>query len=415
MSTTQLPADLPSTAPQPSHGPDATEGRATPPWMTVASREIYVRLHDRTFIVSTLVTLFLILALAGLQAFLGNRDTTHTVAVTGPNATAVATQAGTAMHAADAKVSVTTVPVADEAAARVALTDGEADVWLHDDNGAWVLTSTGETSTSLSTAIQSAVTSSVLAERAQAAGTTVEALTAGTHVELKQLDGKPDNSTAIQIATFAFALLFYISAMLFGLQIAGSVVEEKQSRLVEIIATAIPVRHLLAGKVLGNSLLAFGQIAVFSIAGLVATSFSSAPSLLPGLTQAVVWFILFFVVGFIALASLYAVAGSLASRNEDLQSTTAPMTMIMVVVYMASFAMTGRAAEIASFVPIASVIAMPARILSGDTAWWEPVLALLVMAAFALLVILLAERIYRRSLMQTRGKLSWREGMKATD
>ena len=211
----------------------------------------------------------------------------------------------------------------------------------------------------------------------------MKALEQGTTLTTTRFDGQAGSSGFVKGATFAFALLFFMAAMMFGQQIAASVVEEKQSRLVEILATAIPLRQLLAGKILGNSVIALGQVVLFAAVGLVAVSFTDASTLLPTLSTAVVWFVLFFAVGFFALACLYAVAGALASRTEDLQSTTAPMTMVLMVVYVASFGLSGKALEVASFVPIASVVSMPGRLLAGDAAWWEPVLALLVMAAFS--------------------------------
>jgi ABC-2 type transport system permease protein len=87
------------------------------------------------------------------------------------------------------------------------------------------------------------------------------------------------------------------------------------------------------------------------------------------------------------------------------------MTTVLMLVYLLSFGLTGTGLKVASFIPIASVIAMPSRILSGDAAWWEPVLSLLIMAAFSAVTIVLGERIYRRSLMQNRGRMSWREAM----
>ena len=115
------------------------------------------------------------------------------------------------------------------------------------------------------------------------------------------------------------------------------------------------------------------------------------------------------------LACLFAVAGALASRTEDLQSTTAPLTIVMMFVYVASFSLSGTALEVASFLPIASVVSMPGRILSGDAAWWEPALALAVMAAFWAATVAVGERIYRRSLLQTGGRVSWRQALHTAD
>src|SRR5690606_36390958 len=155
-------------------------------------------------------------------------------------------------------------------------------------------------------------------------------------------------------ASFALAMLFFLGVMGSGYMIASSVVEEKQSRLVEIMATAVPLRQLLAGKILGSSAIALGQTVLFACIGLIAISFSSVASLLPALSTSLIWFVAFFIVGFVALAALYAVAGALASRAEDLQHTTTPMTMIVAAVYFVTFSASGTLATVLSYVPITS-------------------------------------------------------------
>ena len=117
-----------------------------------------------------------------------------------------------------------------------------------------------------------------------------------------------------------------MASLMFGMTLANSVVEEKQSRIVEIIATAIPVRQLLAGKVLGNTVLAVGQMALYVGVGLVGLAFTDYRGAGPAVVRrSVGWFLVFFLAGFVALACLWAVAGALASRTEDLQSTTTPL------------------------------------------------------------------------------------------
>ena len=404
--------------PGPSHGTGEVVGErdgSRRAWLIVARREIIVRLTNRAFIVSTLVTLAIIAGSGAWSVWQANRTTTHTIAVTGQDAARLVAAAATTAHQADDKVEVTARVVSDAAAARRVVESGDATAWLHEDAGGWVLTSVDGVDTGLRNALESAVRARALAQNATTAGTTVEALTRGTTLDDARFDGEAASIGFVRVATFAFALLFFLAAMMFGQQIAASVVEEKESRLVEIIATAIPLRQLLAGKVVGNSIIALGQVLLFAAVGLVALSFTQWAGLLPSLSTAVVWFVLFFTVGFFALACIFAVAGALASRTEDLQSTTAPMTMILTIIYVVSIGLTGVALEIASFVPIVSVIAMPARILSGDAAWWEAVASLLVMAAFCVGTVVLGERIYRRSLMQTRGRVSWRQAMAARE
>ncbi len=392
--------------------PDDGGGR---PWAIVAQREIVVRLTNRAFLVSTLITLLFIAGFGAFSVWQSNSTTTYTVAVTGADGRQLVERAATSAHQADDKVTVEATPVTGESAARALVDGGSADASLHQTGSGWTLTSADDADLALRTAVEAALRDSVLERNAAATGTTVQALEQGTTLTTTRFDGRAGNSGFVKGATFAFALLFFMAAMMFGQQIAASVVEEKQSRLVEILATAIPLRQLLAGKILGNSVIALGQVVLFAAVGLVAVSFTDASTLLPTLSTAVVWFVLFFAVGFFALACLYAVAGALASRTEDLQSTTAPMTMVLMVVYVASFGLSGKALEVASFVPIASVVSMPGRLLAGDAAWWEPVLALLIMAAFSAGTIVVSERIYRRSLLQTRGRVSWKQALSARE
>ncbi|CAN7223177.1 ABC transporter permease [Terrabacter sp. LjRoot27] len=385
------------------------------PWLIVAVREIVVRVTNRTFLFSTLFTLVFIAGFAAFSAWQAGKTTTYTVAVSSPEGTRLVEQAATAARATSDTVVITPTTVPGEGAARAAVDGGDIDAWLHETPSGWTLTSGDDVSLSLRAPLEGAVRDAALDRNAAAAGTTVEALERGATLTGDRFDGQTTNQGFVQAATFAFALLFLMSALMFGQQIAASVVEEKQSRLVEIIATAIPLRALLAGKVVGNSVIAMGQVVLFAGVGLVAVSFTEWSSLLPSLSTAVVWFILFFAVGFFALACLFAVAGALASRTEDLQSTTSPMTTLLMLVYFASFALSGTALTVASYVPIVSVVAMPGRIIAGDAAWWEPVVSLLVMAAFSAVTVVIGEKIYRRSLMQTRGRLSWKQALRTAD
>ncbi|WP_020142420.1 ABC transporter permease [Terracoccus sp. 273MFTsu3.1] len=385
------------------------------PWLIVAVREVVVRVTNRTFLFSTLFTLVFIAGFAAFSAWQAGKTTTYTVAVSSAEGTRLVEHAASTARSTSDTVVITPTTVAGEDAAHAAVDRGEVDAWLHQTSAGWTVTSGDDVAASLRTPLEGAVRDAALDRNAAAAGTTVEALERGATLVADRFDGQTTNRGFVQAATFAFALLFFMGALMFGQQIAASVVEEKQSRLVEIIATAIPLRALLAGKVVGNAVIAMAQVVLFAGVGLVAVSFTEWSSLLPALSTAVVWFVLFFAVGFFALACLFAVAGALASRTEDLQSTTSPLTTLLMLVYFASFALTGTPLKVASFVPIVSVVAMPGRIIAGDAAWWEPVVALLLMAAFSAVTVVIGEKVYRRSLMQTRGRMSWKQALRTAD
>lgn len=403
----------------PHHEQPPQDERPQASWPIVATREVAARITDRNFLVSTGFTLLLIIAVFVLQAFVAARASssiTH-VAVTDPTAAQIVSGMGRTgiPGLADTAVQPRTLP--DDAAARAAVQEGSVDAWLHQDGPTWVLTGDDTPGSQLQAALGTAVRDHVMAANAAAAGTSLQQLDANTTMRVDSLTGDVDTTGEMvrTLTGFVFAMLFYMASLLFGMAIAASVVEEKQSRIIEILATAIPIRQLLVGKVLGNTVLALGQMVLFVGVGLIGLSFTDYGTFLPSLLGPSAWFLVFFLVGFIALACVWAVAGSLASRNEDLQATTMPMTILLVGLLFLGTIADGTTRVVASYVPIASVITMPARLLDGSAAWWQPVASLAITLAFAALMIVVGERIYRRSLLQTGGRLSLRQALKVQD
>jgi ABC-2 type transport system permease protein len=378
-------------------------------WMLVARREVVVKLTDRAFLASTVVTIVLIAGILALQGYLQQRTSTYTVATADSAAAAMVDRVADGAHEVDDKVAVKSESKGDAAAARAAVESDDVDAWLERTGDGWTLVTRDEAPDRLMTVVSTVVRQAALEQNAAQVGTTVDALEKGTTVTPRQLDGDADRAGLVRALGFVFAILFYMASLLFGMALAGSVVEEKQSRIVEMIAAAIPLRQLLAGKVVGNTLLAFGQLAVFVGVGLVGMSFTDYGRFIASISGSVGWFLAFFVVGFLALACLWAVAGALASRTEDLQSTSTPITTLMLLMYFGALFLDGTARTIGSFVPPVSAILMPMRLLDGDAAWWEPAVALLLLVGFAALMVFIGERIYRRALLQTGGKLSLKQ------
>ena len=385
-----------------------------PAWVLVTRREVVSRITDKSFLIGTVLMVVMIVGFLGFTAWQDERTESVTLGAT-PDAVAMATaiEDGAAQH--DDKLRVEVVELADEAAAETALHDDDVDAWLHPTDDGWQLTSESSEQESLTDVAQAVVRQQVLADNAAGAGTTVEALEAGSTVSTDFLRGDAEKAAVAEIVGFVFVFLFYFAALIFGMQLASSVIEEKQSRIVEIIAAAIPLRHLLAGKVLGNTALAVIQLLVYLVVGLVGLSFTSYKSYVPALSGPTAWFIGFFLAGFVALACLWAVAGSLASRTEDLQATSTPLTMLMLVMFFGGLSLEGRGQVIASFVPPVSAVVMPKRILAGGVEWWEPLVALGLLAAFAAVTVWVGERLYRRALLQTGGRVSLRQAWSAAE
>lgn len=389
-------------------------------WMLVATREIVVRALNKGFLVGLLVTIVFVAGIVAFTSYMGNRTESFDVAVVaGDESAATALEAaadGRGGVPADDTVELTVVRVADAEAARAALVDESADAWLSSgtpEAPGWTLSGWREPDGTLVNLLGTSVRDQVLASRATAAGTSMSALTEGSEVATERLDGNPVDPEVVFLAGFVLAFLFFMGAVGSGSMIAGSVIEEKQSRLVEIIATAVPLRQLLAGKIIGSSVIALGQNVLLAAVGLVGLSFTDLSVVLPSMTASMLWFVAFFTVGFVAVAALYAVAGSLASRTEDLQYTTSPLMMLLMGVYIVTFAADGTLERVLSYVPPASIVSMPVRVLAGDAAWWEPLVSLAILLVTTVGAVLVGERAYRGALMQTGGRVTWRSAIAA--
>ncbi len=130
-----------------------------------------------------------------------------------------------------------------------------------------------------------------------------------------------------------------------------------------------------------------------------------------GIIPASGWFLVFFLFGFLILAAMWAVLGSLASRPEDLNNSSAPVLALILAALGAGLFATGQLLVVASYVPVMSSVAMPIRMLNTEVALWEPILSLVIALAAAAALIYLGEKIYRRAVMQP-GALSLRKAMK---
>ena len=394
----------------PAGRPSARGTSAGGAWRVVAQRELLVKLRDKVFVGSFVVLLLLSVAGVVAGAVLGGRTSTTTLAVVGgddrPVAVATAAQA---LLGPDEELEVVETP--DPAAAEALVTSGEVDAALLPAAAGQGLELVGdeEVGGTLSSVVPAAAEQVALQVGAEAAGTTPEALLAGGAVTERLLDPSEADPVATTLAPLVFGFLFYLVAIQFGMAIAQSVVEEKQSRVVEILAAVVPLRALLLGKVVANGALALVQVAVLAGVVLAGLAVTGNGALLSAVGAQVLWFVLFFVLGFVALACVWAVAGSVATRTEDLQATTTPLLVALLAAFYAGIFGSGWVLVAASYVPIASTVAMPTRLVGGEAAWWVPVLSAGLVLLAAVVLVRVGARLYERSLLRTDRRSSVRE------
>ncbi|THJ66749.1 ABC transporter permease [Arthrobacter echini] len=213
----------------------------------------------------------------------------------------------------------------------------------------------------------------------------------------------------------AFGAVFFIAALTFGSTIASSVVEEKQTRVVELLISAISTRALLAGKVLGNTILAMGQILGIAAIAMIGLAVTDQGELLGGIGAPIGWFAVFFLFGFILLAALYAAAGATVSRQEDIGSTTMPLTILVMAPYFLVIFFNDNPAvmTLMSYIPFSAPVGMPVRIFVEEAQWWEPFLSLVILLASCVVAIFVSAKIYQNSILRMGARVKLAEALKS--
>ena len=390
----------------------STSTRTTPVWRIVAEREFMTKVRDKTFIGATVFTLLFLIGFFVVGSIIDGNSDDFDVAVVGGQDSALVQQAETLLQADNPDASITVEEVDDLAAAEVSVREGDADAALVRGDDGYELLGDDEIDTGLRAALTTAVSRDVLERNAAAQGVDLEALNEGTDIGVRLLDENADESGARSVVAFAFALVFFMTALGFGMSIAQSVTQEKESRVVEILAAAVPIRSLLWGKIIGNTVLALGQVVLLVAVGLVGLAVTGRRELLTGISWAALWYVLFFVLGFLALAALWSVAGSLASRQEDLQATTMPGQLILIVPYFISVLASEQIQTIVSMLPIVSTMVMPGRMAQGDVPWWQIAVAIAATLVTAAVFVRVGSRLYERTLLRTGGRIKYRDAFK---
>lgn len=218
---------------------------------------------------------------------------------------------------------------------------------------------------------------------------------------------------------FGMTILIFMIIIMYGNWIAMSVVEEKSSRVMEVVLNAASPFQLLTGKVLGVGAVAFTQYAVVVLAGVVALlvqgpvgdailgTAGTATELPEGLTIGLLLFFgIYGVLGFLIYATLYAAAGSLVSRMEDINAAVMPMTLVsmggyLIGVYAAMGLLDIQSGwvTVLSQVPFVSPFMMIGRVASGAAEPWEVVLSIALLLASIVAALWIAARIYRAGVL----------------
>jgi ABC-2 type transport system permease protein len=263
--------------------------------------------------------------------------------------------------------------------------------------------------------LQQAIVRAALEQRLTAADAEVDALLGGGEIDYTDLGDEESEGVqrAAEYATgFIGAMILYATLLLYGIQVMRSVLEEKTSRIVEVVISAIAPWQLMLGKILGVGAVALTQLGIWTASvALVATSglpllIAARPELaelenfmeyLPA-AGAFVLFFVFFVLGFFLFSGLYAAVAAMCSSDEEMQQTQIPVTMLIVVpiLFLAPVIEdpNGPMAFWLSMVPFFSPVLMFPRYLGGAPLW-QPLLSIVGILITTVIVAWVAGRIYR--------------------
>jgi ABC-2 type transport system permease protein len=219
----------------------------------------------------------------------------------------------------------------------------------------------------------------------------------------------------VSVGTF----VLYGQLIGYGFWVATGIVEEKSSRVVEVLLATVRPRALLAGKVLGIGLLALGQLLLVAVLGVGASAATGVVDIGLSALEPVLLLLGWFVLGFAFYACLFAAGAARVSRQEDLQSVTTPGTLLVLVSFFASFYVAddpgSTAARVLGVLPPFSALVAPVRAAGGSAAWWEAPLAVALMLLAVAGLVVLAARVYEGSVLRMGGTVGLREALRGRE
>lgn len=236
--------------------------------------------------------------------------------------------------------------------------------------------------------------------------------------------GRGASARVSVLFAFGVAMLLYISLLMYGQAVLRGVIEEKQTRVAEVVVASVSPVKLLGGKVLGVGAVGLLQLVVWIVVGVTLAmlrrpilghfGIQSGPLTLPAIApMSIVLLLLFFVLGYTFYAALFAMVGATVSNEQDAQQAQMPVVMLLVisVFFLAPVlsAPDSTLASVLSLLPFSSPIVMPLRMSVVTLSWVDIGSSLLVLGISCYAVVWLAARVYRTGLLMYGKRPALRE------
>jgi ABC-2 type transport system permease protein len=241
---------------------------------------------------------------------------------------------------------------------------------------------------------------------------------ASATLTIRALEPAPERDGGQIAAGYVAGILLFLALQTTAQLVSQGVVEEKSTRVVELLLSTIRPWQLMTGKVLGIGVIGLIQVvAVIGAAVGTALTLGLLDTSSLDLGSTVVWALAWFVLGFVTYALALASLASLVSRQEDVASVTAPVLILMIIPYVVGISIapwdpTNTIVVVLSYIPFAAPLVMPMRIALGTVETWQVLASFALSAALVPALVWAAGRIYSNAVLRTGARVRLRDALR---
>ena len=376
----------------------------------IATREFMTRIRTRVFAITTALTVIAIGGYILLQAYVFNTSTSSLEV--GFVGAAQSISAPVRAEAAGFGETINVHPYTSAAAGKADVQSGTLDALVSGSGAGTTMMVQSKVNLTLETVLNDVARGQVLDQYLTKHSLPPSDVDGQLAFSVSVNELSPVNAARVEqiVIGLLVAGVLYVTMVIYGQLVAAGVIEEKSNRIVEILLATVRPWQLMLGKITGIGLVALVQVVLIAGVALVlasATKLVSIPTLgIDVVISGVVWFVL----GYLMYALLYAAAGSMVSRQEDVASVALPVTLVLVAAWIIALTVAAPdpgspATSVFSFIPLFSPVIMPVRIAAGVAPFWQVAISVVLVIATIYILVAIAGRIYRNSVLRVGGRV----------
>ena len=395
----------------------------------VAGREIRTKMRSKAFIITTVATLVLLIGFALVMKAVSSGGSDAMVGFTQQNSALAQPFKGVAGSLGE---DVDTKTVDSERAGRDQVADESLDALVVGDGRTVRVVVKEDLDDDLRNAFQVIARQIALeqdlaqeigalgvdpAQAREAIGDAMDAA-AAAKVDVEELEEPYPYDPQQLVLGIIAGILIYMSLLINGQMVAQGVVEEKSSRVVELLLSTIRPWQLMAGKVLGIGLVGLAQMVVIGGVGVVAALALDVLTIsVTAAVGTVVWLVVWYLLGFLLYSLVFAGLAALVSRQEDVGGVIAPALMFVILGYIVGISVLpsdpdNTLAEVLSVIPVFAPTLMPMRLAMGGVPVWEAVASVGLVVATIPALVWLAGRIYANAVMRSGARVKLTDALR---